>query len=380
MDGGPEAGRHGTAQGAERAADGPRYAACVQVGFGTAARVHRQALRRLGVRVAGAIDVTRNARTLMAAEGVRNCADYAEAAALGPVVWDVCTPTHAHVGAFARISALDPYADVIIEKPLCDHVDIPAMRALLRRHRGRVVVNENYCSSVLTGQVAGHVRLAGVTPSVVTVEMSKNRIAHYAAGRFTDARLGAFGYEGTHLVAVAELLGARFLTGELLRAGTRAVTVPSQRGDAAAWRHQGTAFAEYRTADGCRVRLHTAMDGGIGHPYPPFARPGQRIEDAETRYRVVAVEGRDRDGVAHTVTGFFEPLPGHARARASLVVRAGGSTVVDRLVVDDTAHRHLGAALAHFAGHGPNPCPPERAIAHLERVHHWARHAIAARP
>ncbi|MEV4257648.1 Gfo/Idh/MocA family oxidoreductase [Spirillospora sp. NPDC049652] len=366
---------------------------CARVGFGTIARIHEDALRRLGVRTVAVIetDVARHGAVREA--GLTPVAGYAEAAAMRPDFWDICTPTGCHAEVLEEISGCAPDAPVVIEKPICDHADLARLLPILERHRGGIVVNENYSSSAVTAAVVNHLTRTGLTPVKVVVEMTKHRGRDYLAGRFIDPALGAFGYEGTHLIAAVAALGdARgqdYLDGAVYDIDVDNVALTDAAGsaldgsqwdtDAAEGRvglsRQGGAFVGYRTPGGCEVELYTSLSGIVGYPCPPYAPAAPRIEqsDAVTRYRIFRVDGTTPDGVAQQIVGFYEPLPGLDRGQGALAVyREWELAELIAPIEDDTMTRHFARILDHVAGKGPNPFPPERALRALHLLHQWA--------
>ncbi|MFD0851153.1 hypothetical protein ACFQ07_02910 [Actinomadura adrarensis] len=212
--------------------------------------------------------------------------------------------------------------------------------------------------------------------------MTKNRGRDYLAGRFTDPALGAFGYEGTHLIAAIEALSKDYLHGDLIESAASNLLLPANGGPRMPFQHQGTAFVTLTATSGCRVELYTSMTGVIGHACAPFATPGQHIpdDDHDTRYRVLRIEGADRDGNSYQVAGFFEPLSGHDRGQGAVVTLRDHSPIEPPEYLDDhTVIRHFTRALDHFSGRGTNPCSAEDAMRHVRHLHEWAGHAGVSR-
>jgi hypothetical protein len=366
---------------------------CVRVGWGTVARIHEDATRGLGVRTVGVVEIDPSRHEAIRQAGLRPFTTCGEAAESSPTFWDICTPLRSHVDTFAQISALDPAANVVIEKPVCGHCDIPDLRTALDRHDGRVVVNENYASSAVTEAVTERVAALGLRPVKVIVEMTKHRGGDFLAGRFLDPALGAFGYEGTHLLTVAGALGAEYRTGVVYdvdvdhlpavdTSGSPLDNSPFDLEDTVGQvrlNRQGGAFVGYRTASGCRVELYSSMSGLIGYPCVPYA-PAARIEqtDGLTRYRIFRVDGVDQQGTSHQVVGFYEPLPGLSRGQGALAVFREWELIQHEApIADATMSRHFDRILRYFTQGGPNPCPPEEAIETLLALHDWAEAGFA---
>jgi Oxidoreductase family, NAD-binding Rossmann fold len=365
---------------------------CARVGYGKIARIHEHALARLGVRTIAILETRRKKRELARAAGRATYTSYADVADLHPDFWDVCTPTDSHVPVLEAINACDPHAHVVIEKPICHYDDLPALNEVLARHRGQVAVNENYASSAVSEAVAVTVRELGLRPLRVVAEMSKHRGHDFLAGRFVDVALGAFGYEGTHLLAVVGSLGPEYLKGTPSVLNMDDAYFPEATDVAhgldgaevdrlTGWvklPRQGGAFVVYDTADGCRVELYTSMSGMIGFPCPPYAPPVPCLgRDDLSRYRILRVDGVDATGAAHQVVGFFEPLPGLPRGRGALAVfREGAMLRPVTTVDDDSITRHFGRILDHFGGRDANPCSAEQGIEALVLLHSWVQEWI----
>ncbi|MBO0820658.1 MAG: nucleotide sugar dehydrogenase [Nocardiopsaceae bacterium] len=355
---------------AATAAAAPPVLTCVRVGVGSSGAIHGKALHRLGVRTLAVLDTNPAHQTAIAAAGLPPCDSYAEAAAYRPGFWDICVPTAAHLDVLEAIIAEDPQANILIEKPLCDFADLPRVSELLARHRGRIVVNENYASSAIPAAIAARVRELGLRVTGCCAEMTKNRSGDFLAGRFIDESAGAFGYEGTHLITIVEEMGYHSLDADPSHAEITDLALA----DGTALARQGTASVTLR-ADGCQVRLYTSVEGLIGHAHPPYAPCGRRIpaDDTATRYRMLCVQGTGGDGAGYHVAGFFEPLPGLPRSQGVVAAYRDGVQLGEpEYVEDDTVTQHLARAIAHFGGDPVNPCSVSRALRHVHYLHRWA--------
>jgi nucleotide sugar dehydrogenase len=350
---------------------------CVRVGLGVSGDIHHQALSRLGVRTIAVLDSDPDRRIAKAAPDMPAFASYAEVAAHSPGFWDVCVPTSVHPEVFQAIIAADPEANILIEKPLCDFADLPEVSQLLARHRGRVVVHENYASSAVPAAVAERVRDLGLRLTGVWSEMSKNRTRDFLEGRFVDEYLGSFGYEGTHLLTVVEAMGRDDLDGEPGDVTMTDLTLP----DGTTLARQGTASVTLPGSQDCPVRLYTSVDGAIGHPHRPYAPSGRQIpaDDIATRYRVLCAQGADADGQSYHVAGFFEPVSGQPRGLGVLATYRNGVQIGEPEVMDDdTVTKHLKRTIAYFGGDPDNPFPVARAIRHVQYLRRWANRAVPA--
>lgn len=335
-------------------------------------RLHAAKWRALGVEVVVVVDPRTGARA--AADGLPVAATAAQALRAGPDFWDVCVPTGAHATVLAEVCGLDGDADLVVEKPLCAPSDMALVRGLLAVHGGRVVVGENYHSSLVTTAVAETAGRLGLTVRRLVVEMSKHRGADVHAGRFQDLSLGALGYEGPHLLAVLAEYGAAAGVDPWPAGATRVDF--HDRPDSADAPPRSGIDIRYATARGIEVALSTSVAGFVSHPLGPRAPRPPRLpaEDRTTRHRVLGVRGTDPRGDAWEVVGTFEPVTGLPRCTATVSVRrAGGAWRPDRTVADDSLARHLARTVDHFTGRGPNPAPPERALDHLALLHAWSR-------
>jgi predicted dehydrogenase len=218
------------------------------VGVGSSGAIHGQTLHKLGVRTLAVLDTDPTHRTAIAAAGLPPCDSYAEAGAHRPGFWDICVPTTAHLDVLEAIIAEDPQADILVEKPLCEFADLPRVNELLARHRGRIVVNENYASSAIPAAVTARVRDLGLRITGVCAEMTKNRSRDFIAGRFIDESIGTFGYEGTHLITIIEAMGYQDLDANLGHMEITDLTLP----DGTTLARQGTASVTLRVGE-CRV-------------------------------------------------------------------------------------------------------------------------------
>lgn len=347
---------------------------CALVGWGVCGRNHQRALARMGVPVTAVLDPAPERQASAAAEGLTPVASYEEALDREPGFWDVCVPTSGHPDALAAISALDPDASILVEKPLCDFADLARVRSLLDGHHGKVVISENYASSTVPVAISALARLLRLSVTKVYAEMTKNRTLDFAAGRFTDHCVGALGYEGTHLITVIEDLGVSGLDAVPGQVTMTDLTLP----DGTVLPRQGSADVTIRTGAGCDVRLYTSVDGVIGHVHPPYPPAKRRIPVADdiTRHRVLCVEGQAPDGSGWHLTGYFDPVPGQARGRAMVLAFQDGVLAgPPRWLDDDTIAQHLTAALAHFAGAAPDPFSADRAMTQVEYLRTWADHA-----
>ncbi|QWD86077.1 Gfo/Idh/MocA family oxidoreductase [Polynucleobacter asymbioticus] len=344
---------------------------CIRIGYGTIAHIHEQAFSKLNVQTIGVLESDPLRIEQIRQAGLKPLGSVEEAIALHPDFFDICTPTRVHAEILQAISALNPYANILIEKPICDFEDIALVNAVLASHKGHIVVNENYCSSAITQAVKDKVLALALTPTRVIVEMTKHRGKDYLKGRFIDNALGALGYEGSHLLALIGELGEAYAAAEILETDIDSVALKTM-----GLSHQGGAFMKYIATNGCIVELYTSMSGIIGYPCPPFALPEQRIaeDDASTRYRILRIDGIDPQNTPYQIIGCFEPIGVLPRRQGCLLVFR--NYVLDHqinAIEDDTMIQHLNRSMRCFSNIGPNPCSVRRALQDVTKLHEWAR-------
>lgn len=363
---------------------------CIRVGFGKIARIHEEQLKKHGVQTIGIVEIKSELITEIGRSGYKAFQSIIDTIHHKPIFYDICTPAHARPDVLNTLCTLDPDANILIEKPICSHKDIGAIQDILKGHRGKVVVNENYASSHVTSAVRDALARRGVRPTRLIVESTKHRGADFFNGRYMDHHLGALGYEGSHLLAIVGTFGEGYALDELidsdidtlhLSGDVRASDLPSTGHDqpvtsTLSLLNQGGAFMQYRAKNGCIVDVYTSMSGIIGFPCPPFATPGQVIPltDTETRYRIVRVDGVDEAGATVQIVGFFEPLPGLARSMAKLLIFKDHCLEEESNEFEDnTMAQHMLRAVRHFKGLEANPYSVKQAMDDVDRLHEWTK-------
>lgn len=363
---------------------------CVRIGFGKISRIHEGHLRDLGVTTIGIVEVNPE-RVKEIREMGFNALDSIEAAvALNPDFYDICTPTYTRLEILRNLCILNPYANILLEKPCCDYKDVEEVQRLTKNHLGKIAVNENYASSNVTTRVLETVRERNIRSSRVIVESTKNRGEDFQKGRFIDLRLGALGYEGSHLLAVVGELGDDYGFQELIDLDIDTGEQPMERIDSntntqalettnsgSYGLNQGGAFIRYKAKNDCVVDLYTSMAGNIGYPCPPYALPGETISNNETliRYRILRVDGVDDSGVTHQIVGFYEPIKNMQRSQVRIAIFKDWTLEhLSEEFTDNTMSQHLQKIVGYFRGKSPNPYDVDRAIEDVKRLHRWAEY------
>lgn len=363
---------------------------CIRIGFGKIARIHEEQLNKHGVRTIGVVELKPDLITEIEHSGLMAFRSIHETLNYKPDFYDICTPVHARTDVLKTICALNPEANILIEKPICSHNDIQTIRDILKHHRGNVVVNENYASSNVTTAVRNALSSRGIRPTRLIVESTKNRGADYLSGRYIDHHIGALGYEGSHLLAIVGGFGEGYEIEELIESDIDSIHFSAdETGDGLfemrdrfapraenSLSNQGGAFMHYRARNGCLVDLYTSMSGLIGFPCPPIAYPGQIIPhtDAQTRYRLLRVDGVDDAGATYQIVGFFEPVLGLERSMAKLLIFKNYSLEHHSDDFEDnTMVQHLLRAIRHFKGLEANPYSVNQAMDDVTRLHEWSK-------
>lgn len=367
-----------------------RHTTCIRIGFGKIARIHEEQLRKHGVKTLGVVEVSKARLKEIEDSGLCALESLQDAVVCKPDFYDICTPSHARLAVIRDLCALDSQANILIEKPVCDFQDIQDLQAILQHHTGQIVVNENYASSNVTIAVREALMVRNIKPERLIVESTKNRATDYILGRYQDDKIGALGYEGSHLLAIVGEFGPGYEIGELLDTDidsielsmaeitldSDAVLAKCEEQNKQFLSHQGGAFMRYRAQNGCLVDLYTSMSGLIGFPCPPHAYPGQQISqsDVHARYRILRADGCDHAGIPYQIVGFYEPIAGLARSQAQLVIFKNWVLEEQSVLFEDnTMAQHLLRAIRCFNGLESNPYCLERAIGDVIRLHEWSQ-------
>ncbi|OLP17969.1 hypothetical protein BST81_13035 [Leptolyngbya sp. 'hensonii'] len=355
---------------------------CARVGYGTVARLHEQKLSESGVKTVAVIDTDSQKKQQAEQAGFLVLPSCAEAAPLRPGFWDICVNTSQHFNVIQQILQVDPQANILVEKPVCLLAEIPSLTTTIVNFGGKIVVNENYASSKITGIVQEIAfRKLGLRPSKIVVEFTKNRQLDSIGGRFIDYDLGVLGYEGPHMLAIVAQLGEELQIDQIIDSRIIEPSTPLHCQGETCARNQGSAFVRCRSKTGVEVELYTCMAGIVQYRYPLFSIENIPIEDTLTRYRLVALTGTDPAGDEYTIVGFFEPLPNFHRSQGA-VITLKNQVIVGVLapVEDDCMGVHLQRAVDYFTGTGENPYSLAMALHNTILLHRLAGRATLLSP
>lgn len=339
----------------------------IGIGFGTVAPLHRQKLKDYGVEAIGYIDIDPKKQNVITNAGLIAIQSYREAFERNPDFWVISTPPDQHLPVLEQIIAVDPEANIITEKPVCTVAQIPQFREIMKRSKGRVVVNENYLSSDTTKKIMDIVLEKNLILETIKIEMSKHRGADVKNGRYIDP-MGAFSYEGTHMYTILHYL-LQNICGRFEISDEIHKIVDDLEIDGKIYARQGSADISFKVK-GIEVNLFSSMKGDIKTLFPPYVSNQIPFGDA-TRYRIAALVGVDPEGKKWTIVGFFEPIPGYPRSISAVAIfNAEGKRVqFIENIKDDTMGGHLTRAVEFFKSESmENPCTVEQAIEVTEQV------------
>lgn len=327
----------------------------VQIGFGNAARLHRQAFPK-GVEIIGIIDVDPNKREKAKEEGLQIFPDISSM----PLnifnevdFWDICTPDETHLPIMREL--LEGGAKkILVEKPICVPSQVREMEELLKRFSdAKICVEETYTASSVVKGIKEKSKEYRLSKPNILMEQSKNRVEDIEKGRFIDRELGVFGYEIPHALSVIAGTGEKRLPLKILNVSMRNMILPSGQ-----WLyHQGEGEILYLTEDGCQVKLFTAMDGEIGYPLLEINAPTSILYGDQTRYRILVLEEKDVK-----IIGQFEPIPDWEKFKGRVLIYKGGELKEEKIIEDKPMQELLHRAVRYFQGRRKNPAPPRNSL------------------
>lgn len=125
-----------------------------------------------------------------------------------PAAWVVATPNHTHVDLVRSILQVDPTARILVEKPVGSVEEVKSLAEDLHAYYplARVVVSDLYGGGSLADKLREACAALPGDAQTVEIEMTKNRIADEASGRFVCKIFGDYGYEWFHVIRLLEVL------------------------------------------------------------------------------------------------------------------------------------------------------------------------------
>jgi hypothetical protein len=211
--------------------------------------------------------------------------------------WIICAPTDHHGAIIEALLAARPDARILAEKPLVPLAQFSRLLQVAGRYpKARILESGQYEQSSLIDRIMAQVPEVTERRKVlrsIYVEFTKNRIQDNHLGRARDPDYSLLGYEGPHLIAVAETL-VRKLFGQTFLDGDAIVTCIDKNVPYADDADEGTAVFEIRHRDLPPIRLHTSMVGEVGEDalmprrYTQVRRKWIPVRDRE-RYRILSL-------------------------------------------------------------------------------------------
>ncbi|MDF5723547.1 MAG: oxidoreductase [Rhizonema sp. PD37] len=344
---------------------------CIRVGYGTVAPIHERKMRECNVETVAIVEVDEQKRLQAQLEGFTVFSSCQEAAKLNPTFWDICVSTNQHLNVIQSIVDLASQANIFIEKPICLFSEIPALRRTLLNFEGKITVNENYASSTIKNlmQTIAFNELQ-IHPEKIIVEFTKNRELDFARGRFIDQELGALGYEGSHMLTLVSEMLEDYVPGRILENKFSDLIFKSSE---QLLENQGSAYVRYKSLSQVEIELYTSLAGTIKYKPPLFCIEDIRYDDLNSKYRFIAVYGRDCHNDKYCVGGFFEPINSFKRCQGAVYVTLNNK--VERIIApikDDTMLQHFQQTLNYFQGVAENPYSVEKSIKIVEILHSFA--------
>ncbi|MCD6477691.1 MAG: Gfo/Idh/MocA family oxidoreductase [Candidatus Aenigmarchaeota archaeon] len=338
----------------------------VQIGYGNAARIHRDSLKKEGIDidVLGVIEINPNKIKDAEKEGFkvfRSIDEYFTKYGKTPDFFDNCTPTKEHYWVTKKILEHTPDANILIEKPVTSPEYISLIRELIKYHpKARISVNENYISSNVTRVIKEKAEEYGFSTPEIDVEFTKNRVEDVLNGRFIDKDLGALGYEGSHELAVVRGIFDDNLPDRIEDAMLDDMVLP----DGTILKEQGSAEILFDTNNGCKVDLFSSMIGKIKFHIDEFNPPKTISIGEKTRYRIISLaEGDIR------IIGQFEPVEGYERGKGRVYV-SKGDNIIEKIegIRDNNMGQHIKEVIKYFNGEIDNPSPVDDATVFVKKL------------
>jgi len=334
---------------------------CIRIGYGKVARLHENKLKDLAVKTVGILEKNVEKSQLAKSHGFCVLSDYEDAARYSPHFWDVCTCTASHVDVIEHIVNVSPYANILVEKPICLFSQIERLKSILSCFHGKLAINENYLVSQVSKTVHDKILQLGMIPTRVISEMTKNRSYDIANGRFLDKENFVFGYEGSHMLTSVLSLGMEYAPAVPLGATYRDMYI-DYKTHKEQLHKQGSVKICYRSKSGVEVTLYTSMDGKIGFTFPhgPYSDYYIPDNDRRTRYRALAVEDNVRQS---SVVGYYEPIANLPRVTGMVMVLQKEKLKESIFPIEDDMFRSsMEKTIGYFSGKSENICALPKAI------------------
>lgn len=347
----------------------------IQVGYGKIAPLHIRKFRELGAELIGVIEPNRKNQERAINDGITIFDSTAHAARYQPDFWDICTSTENHISAFKQVIAERSDCAIIIEKPICYYSQLDDFKLALSRFRGKLVVNENYFSSVICNVIKVIASDYELHIKNLRIEMSKNRVDDFKKGRFIDTEFGAIGYEGPHMLALCRQLGHDFLPMEITHVENGDLHIPGPPTQMVL-PGQNYSLVNYRAVNNVEVELYTSLAGDVRNIIPPI--PGLPLHprrlNSQQRHRIICLEGTSPKGDDIQIIGLYEPVSGCERREGLVAIRKNGRyEEIHRNLYDDSMRLHFHRTLAYFQNKGKNPASASCAMEIAEELHHLSQ-------
>lgn len=342
----------------------------IAVGYGKGSEIHRDTFPE--AEIVGVVDINPSKEEISKKLGVPFYISLKEALSKvkEPDYFDIATPTDSHFSVVKGILSKYPAARILVEKPVCMPSETEELRNLEKKFKeAKISVNENYMSSQVVQRVREKSEDFGMDKPLVSIEFSKNRIPDVVKGRFLDKELGAFGYEGPHMLTCVNGSGGD----KRMKQINNSVLKPMILSDGKIIEEQGEAILNYRANDGSFVHFFTSMIGNTDVRLPDSDKlPKYNIKNLDERYRVMLVEER-----FVTVGGIFEPIPDKPRGYGMVFVSVTGTLPIIDSFDDNHMRFHQQRAVDFFEGKGENPCNVDTAIGIVEDLDRAVKFAKA---
>ncbi len=371
---------------------------CVYFGLGKVFGMHKKSFSKTGVKSIGGYDINaekaaeKKSLAEKAGEEFKVFKSIEDAIDAKPTFYDVAVSTNSHYDVVDKILTRNPYASIILEKPICnlDQIDLLNKH---KRHFPQIVVNEVYRSSEISKKVAEILNNHGLIPKEIICEQSKHRGNDFAQGRFIDTSLFVWGYEVPHMLSLISGIDKQYLPGIVTESVINDASVKMPNGNTEVFGKQGSGYVRYKSKEGIEVILSTSMDGQVTFPKPQLSNekireylfdldpsdprqilskadiPQEHIsqDDPETRYRMFSFNCKD----STEVVGLCEPIRGIERFIGMVAVLKNNRIIGLEGPIDDrTMEQHLKSAVEYLTGKSKkNPGDAETSIDLVKILH-----------